>query len=347
MKHLIYTTIACLLTSMVGTASPTSTTPCAALAVRLTTPQVSNNQLYAVAFCNQGNEVASNSSIDIELGQQLGIAHATASLEARAGNVYRFHIGDVAPGACGSLFFELSNNSTAAKPCIRIYALHGNNCAGSNGLYGEVSHGNVSMGGDDDGNGGCTGNGGGNTINGHSAHQVLSLAGDVTGFVDPIFEDHVFLDVVPTWDSLLHIIGQLSNYDANDPSNNQVSTDLGTVNYDRLPRYAVDKECATDVIQDQRSSQVISVQRTGDRPATWQWTGQPLQQQSTLLIEGKTYRQLRLTLIDASGRQVAVVTGTSNQLSVDRYRTNLNSGIYYYLLEGDQEKIGTGLFAVQ
>ena len=203
------------------------------------------------------------------------------------------------------------------------------------------------MGGDDGDDGGCTGNGGGTTLNGHSAHQALSLIGDAPGFIDPIFEDHVFLDVVPTWDSLLHIIGQLSNYDANDPSNNQVSTDLGMVNYDRLPQYAVDKECVTDVIQDRRSSQVISVQRTGDAPATWQWTGQPLQQQSTLLIEGKTYRQLRLTLIDASGRQVAVVTGSSNQLSVDRYRTNLNSGIYYYLLEGDQEKIGTGLFAVQ
>lgn len=330
------------MTSMVGTASPTSTTSCAALAVRLTTPQVSNNQLYAVAYCNQGNDVATNSFIDIELGQQIGIVHATASLEAKAGNVYRFHIGDVTAGACGSLYFELSNNSTATKPCLRIYALHGNSCAGSDGYYNNVSQGNVDMGGDDDT---CTG--GTSIANGSNSHQALSLIGDVTGFIDPIFEDHVFLDIVPTWDSLLYLTGQMSNYIAGDPSNSQVSTDLGTVSYDRLPRYAVDKECVTDVVRHQRSSHVINVQQTEDTPTSWRWMGQPMQQQSTLLIEGSNYQQIRLTLIDASGRQVAVLTSNNNQLSVERHKTNLNSGVYYYLLEGDQEKIGTGVFAVQ
>lgn len=327
---------------MVGNASPSSTAPCAALAVRLTTPQVSNNHLYAVAYCNQGSQTASNSSIDIVLDPQFGIAQATAALEAKAGNVYRFHIGDIAPGTCGSLFFQI-DNSTTDEPCVRIYALHDNNCVGQNGIAGYVAQGNIDMGGD---NGTCTG--GGNTnINPRGAEQVVSLAGDVTGFLDPIFEDHVFLDIVPTWDSLLHIIGQMSNYNASDPNNREVSTDLGMVNYNRLPNYAMDKACANDVLIGTRSSYVISVQQTEGTTSSWRWTGQPIQQQSTLIVEGKNYHQLQLTLVDASGRQIAILTSNNNQLLVDRYQHTLSSGVYYYLLEGDQEKIGSGILAVQ
>lgn len=327
------------MTSVVGNAYPSSTVPCAALAVRLTTPQVSNNHLYAIAYCNQGSQMANNSSIDIELDPQFGIDHATVALEARAGNVYRFHIGNIAPGACGSLFFKI-DNPTMDEPCLRVYAFHDNSCAGQNGITGYISQGNINMGGN-------ISTGGGNTNTPHKdADQVVSLAGG-TRFIDPIFEDHVFLDVVPTWDSLLHIIGQMSNYNAGDPNNSEVSTDLRLVNYNRLPNYAMDKDCANDVVISTHSSHVVSVQQTEGTTSSWHWKGQPLQQQSTLIVEGKNYHQLQLTLIDASGRQIAILTSNDNQFLVDRYQQKLNSGVYYYLLEGDQEKIGSGIFAVQ
>ena len=278
-----------------------------------------------------------------------GIDNATATLEARAGNIYRFHIGDVLPGDCSSLFLELSS-SIATEPCLRIYALHGNNCSSQDGVDGYASQGNVNMSDGSNNNGGDGCNGGGSSgDNDHHDHmgQALSLAGDVVGFSDPIFEDHVFLDVVPTWDSLLHLIGQLTNYNANDPSNSQVSTDLGMVNYQRLPDYARDKDCATDVTNDTRSSRVINVRQTNNDDVSLRWTNQPMQLQSTLLIEGSNYQQLRLILIDASGRQAAILTGTGDQLTVDRQQSDLNRGIYYFLLEGDQEKIGSGVLAVQ
>lgn len=343
MKHAIYITILCLLGAATGISQSNASAPCAALAVRLTAPSSQGNQLYGIAYCNQGTDIATNSYIDIELGGNVTIRQATAPLVARQDNVYRFSIGDVAAGECGSIYVEIPRHLRTT-PCLSIYAIHGNSCDGQQASNGMVTR-------DDMGNGdGNTGTGTGTgTASGNGILGTYSMAFDVASDIDPIFEDHVFLDIVPTWDSLLVVLGGAMSYNADQPNGNQTgSLDFGEIDYGTLPVYAVDHDCSTDVTNDTRTGTIVNVPQTNRAAATtWYWAGQPLVQQSQLILEGQSYQRICLTLIDATGRQIAVLQSTTSTLTLDRSALNLSSGVYYYSLEGDNQRLGTGVLAVQ
>ncbi len=68
---------------------------------------------YEVAYCNRGTTVADDAYIIIDLDNKLDYAGASIPLTASSGNLYRFNLGDLAIGECGS--FEL--NTPAIENC--------------------------------------------------------------------------------------------------------------------------------------------------------------------------------------------------------------------------------------
>lgn len=348
MKHTIYTTILCFLAVVIGQAAPQSNGPCAALAVRLTTPSVQAHPLYGVAYCNQGDETATNSYIDIEINDPLTIQKATVPLVERSGNIYRFFIGDIGPGVCGSLFFEVPHSSQQL-PCLNIYAVHENNCADQQATTGSFSMNDGCT--DAGGIGGNTNDDSDNVITGNNATGVRTVVGGGSGFIDPIFEDHVFLDVVPTWDSLLNILGQSMGYDLVNFNGGASEPDqsISTVDYTSIPAYAMDEDCsgqANTSLPSRNFTNVNQIKAETEVPL-WRWTNQPMVQQSTLILTEQVRRETQLTLVDATGRQVALLTTNNNTLVVDRTVLRLDQGVYYYLLERDGKQLGSGVLMVQ
>lgn len=347
MRHITYTTILCLLVVVVSTAELFATSPCAAMAIRLKAPTTTNNHLYAVAYCNQGSEIATNSYIDIEVGPGFALGQATAPLYARRGGVYRFYIGDVDPGACGSLFFEVPHQQHLP-PCINTYVIHDNACAPINSELNTL-HTSTSDN-DSTGNGTSGGNSGtGTDINqANDAMEDLSVSSFTTVSVDPIFEDHVFLNFVPTWDSLISVLGMPPSYNASDATQSQLGASLGIVDYTTLPDYATAKHCSSSATDGAYSNNVYVSTQKEELPSTRiYWLSQPMHQQSTIVVEGPAYQQLRLILVDGAGRQVANIQGIGDRLLVDRQQYKLSAGLYYYLLEGDEKRLSTGLFVAQ
>ncbi|CAA6815963.1 MAG: Unknown protein [uncultured Aureispira sp.] len=72
----------------------------------------------------------------------------------------------------------------------------------------------------------------------------------------------------------------------------------------------------------------------------------PFTQNATLEVEGKDYNELQLTLYDVSGRTVLETQAYSNN-RIELSRGNLQPGIYFYQLLGDDALINTGKLIVQ
>jgi len=72
----------------------------------------------------------------------------------------------------------------------------------------------------------------------------------------------------------------------------------------------------------------------------------PFTQNATLEVEGKTYKELQLTIYDVSGRVVLEKQATSNN-KVEISRGNLEPGVYFYQLSGGVTLINTGKIVVQ
>lgn len=72
----------------------------------------------------------------------------------------------------------------------------------------------------------------------------------------------------------------------------------------------------------------------------------PMQQQAIIQVEGTTYNQLEVVLVDAMGREVQrqQVVGEDK---ITLYRQNLSTGIYFFRLIGDDKLIGTGKVMVK
>ncbi|MEM1320229.1 MAG: T9SS type A sorting domain-containing protein [Bacteroidota bacterium] len=70
----------------------------------------------------------------------------------------------------------------------------------------------------------------------------------------------------------------------------------------------------------------------------------PTNTQATFQLEGRDFRQLHLSLFDATGRQVRDEWHNSNTFSVDS--RGLSPGTYFYTIEGDGQLIGNGKLVV-
>lgn len=72
----------------------------------------------------------------------------------------------------------------------------------------------------------------------------------------------------------------------------------------------------------------------------------PFTQNATIEVEGKDYNELQLTVYDVSGRVVLEKQAYSNN-KIELSRGNLQSGVYFYQLSGDDALVNTGKIVVQ
>ncbi len=72
----------------------------------------------------------------------------------------------------------------------------------------------------------------------------------------------------------------------------------------------------------------------------------PFTHSTTIQVEGKEYENLKLTVFDVAGRLVAEERSAFAN-SIQLQNTNLQAGVYFYRLEGDDRLINTGKLMVQ
>lgn len=153
-----------------------------------------NNGLYSISYCNHGNAIANDAYIEIEIANGLNLLKSTIPVTFQLGNKYTFDLGDVMNSDCSEFFIEIPNSADQIH-CAKVHIYPNDPCQAMIDHY--ISHNN--------------GNNNGNTtitvaaIQGQRHISTNDLLGQTTS--NSIFEDHVFLDSRPYWDSLLHIVG--------------------------------------------------------------------------------------------------------------------------------------------
>jgi Leucine-rich repeat (LRR) protein len=72
----------------------------------------------------------------------------------------------------------------------------------------------------------------------------------------------------------------------------------------------------------------------------------PFHEKTTLVVKGKDYEQLELSVFDVTGRLVTT-TRSSEHNRIELSRNGMTQGVYFYQLKGDNELINTGKVVVQ
>lgn len=72
----------------------------------------------------------------------------------------------------------------------------------------------------------------------------------------------------------------------------------------------------------------------------------PFKERTTLVVKGKDYKQLELSVFDVTGRLVTTTTSKENN-RIELSRNGMAQGVYFYQLKGDEALINTGKIVVQ
>ncbi|MGH1337017.1 MAG: T9SS type A sorting domain-containing protein [Aureispira sp.] len=363
MKHIINITTLCLLWSAISYGQLTSTPvlesanqPCPSLAIQLKSPK-GNNTFYAISYCNIGNAIAENSYLEIYLDSELSIVQATHPLQYKSGNTYRFLIGDINPGACGSMYFQIPQALIKAH-CLDAFAATALPCSASS----MTSQTTRSCEGDDDDT---------NTTHDDGSFTLTQIELDLTptgvgvgSYSDPIFEDHVFLDFVPTWDSLIRMFNNLQSYTFN-PNDTTADTSIlivAPIDQD-LPVHSLASYCR----QQAATTSTALSHHTGMHTTTTNLNSNkgtnlstntlsieekqkivlspnPIQQEGRLEVQGYEVAQLQLEVFSIAGQQVGYFESNSTVLF---FQTNQwNRGVYFYRLYANGQVIKSDRFIV-
>ena len=98
---------------------------CPFMNVDIGTPFIRTNSTsyYTVNYCNGGNATAQNAYIDVTLDPFMSYSSSTLSGTALGNNVYRFYLGNVAPGYCNSfyVYFSLSGAYLGQTHCSEAH----------------------------------------------------------------------------------------------------------------------------------------------------------------------------------------------------------------------------------
>lgn len=369
MKHIINITTFYLLWTAISygqlslsSATEATTTGCPDLAIQLTTPK-GNNTFYAISYCNVGEAVAENSYLEIYLDNDLSIVQATEPLQYKSGDTYRFLIGDVAAGACGSMYFQIPQ-SLIKSHCLHAFAATALPCTPEP----LISHTTRTS--EDDGVTTTT------TTTTNNGSYTLTLAeldlvptGIGTGsYSDPIFEDHVFLDFVPTWDSLMRMLSDLQTYSFDPSDSFTVTSTLVVVPVEEdLPLHAMASYCRRQAATVNNSVSYV----TGGTNTTIQNAGNsngventldvsnlsikeersivlypnPVQQEARLHVEGYEQGQLQVEIFSLLGQQMAYLESSDSVVffQVGQW----NKGVYFYRLHLNGQFIKSDRFVVE
>jgi len=89
---------------------------CPLLYVDISAPfirQTNTGSYYTISYCNNGTADATNTYIEVDLDPNLTILSSSVSISSQVNNIYRFNIGNVDLGHCGSFNIQVIGNTNA------------------------------------------------------------------------------------------------------------------------------------------------------------------------------------------------------------------------------------------
>lgn len=343
MKQIIYITALCLLWSMFcygqhSTIANTAT-QCPNLAIQLKVPN-GNNTFYAISYCNVGNVLAENSYLEIHIDNSLTITQATQPLQYKSDNTYRFLIGNVEVGACGSMYFQIPQ-ALSQVHCLSAFIATALPCTTQNIALNIKQKDGDKVSGNND------------VKNTTAQAEIDWMLTEIRSPSDPIFEDHVFLDFVPTWDSLMRILDNSQTYSTAPKDSSGIdSLNLTVVPVkNNLPSHAVASFCtqqtATILSSDSKKITLGSSSNKKNGTLAKQQVllyPNPVQQKAVLEINGYDGSIIELYIFNSLGQKIGYWESTTNHLSIQTGQWD--RGVYFYHLYADGQVIHTNRFLV-
>jgi hypothetical protein len=330
----------------------------------------SGNGIIEVSYCNHGNTTAIGAYVEIEVGNDLLITQATIPASSVVNNKYTFHLGDVNSSDCAAFYIEVPNAMNEIY-CTNVHVFPDNPCQAMIDRYIVNSTGDDD-GGDDDGGDDITAV----TFSADMDYLTPFLVGG--GGTNSVYEDHVFLDNIPTWDSLLLVLtnsGVLPNIELPDGSNTVAINSLSDITTLASSELCSNKgsQGGTIVIRDYLSQTTNTAM--GDRTILGTKTDNnqvsldatttvrtnnleenkevvvrlypnPFSTTATITIDGANYQQATLEILDLAGKSIQSLQ-INEQQSITLHRENLSQGVYFYRLIGDDVTVHTGKFVVR
>lgn len=331
-----------------------------------------NSDIIEVSYCNHGNVTAIGVYVEIEVTDDLLINQATIPVSSIVGTKYTFQLGDVNSLDCAAFYIEIPNVEDKIH-CTNVQIFPDDPCQAMIDQYIINNTGSDDDGGDNDINTTAV------TVSADMHHSIPGPPVLGQGGTNSVYEDHVFLNNIPTWDSLLAVLtnsGVLPNL---------VTNTSGTTNsakgLDDITSLSSAKVCSdngtggggTVIIRD-IASQTTSI-ATDDRTifgttntnnnqtvlntVTTETVNEiqenkevvvrlypnPFSTTATITIDGANYEQTRIEVVDLAGKSIQSLQ-VNKQKSITLHRRDLNQGVYFYRLVGDDAIVHTGKFII-
>lgn len=341
----------------------------------------SNNHsgIVEVSYCNHGNRTAIGAYVEIEITNDLLIAQSTIPILSVIDKTYTFYLGDVSHSTCAAFYIEIPNVDNKIH-CTNVRIYPNDPCQEMIDRY-NANH----TGDNNDGNRFDEDDDRDHVIDPATATSSAELYQMVPGLPilgqggnTSVFEDHVFLNNIPTWDSLLVVLtnsGVLPNTVTADPSGstNPVNSvhDIATLVSAEL---CSGKKVGTVVLSDhlgQTTSSIAVSDRTlsgttvsnnqassnqeptktannkyDNKEVAVRLYPNPFSTRATITIDGGSYKQTTLEIIDLAGKTIQSLQFNEEE-TITLYRGNLSQGVYFYRLIGDNTSVHTGKFVVR
>lgn len=117
---------------------------CPAMTVEVLAPYLSScsNNNYWIQYCNEGTENAVGAYVDIEFDSYLVVLSSSVPYTLMSGNTYRFNVGDVALGQCGTfnvLAFLSCQSVNGQSHCVSATAYPPGDCLPPNAQWSGAS----------------------------------------------------------------------------------------------------------------------------------------------------------------------------------------------------------------
>jgi len=329
-----------------------------------------HNGILEVSYCNHGNVTAVGAYVEIEVTNDLVITQTTIPVSSVVGEKYTFHLGDVNSSDCAAFYIEIPNVEHKIH-CTNVQIFPDDPCQEMIDRYILNHTGNDDDTDSDDINTASV------TFSAQMHHDVLGTPLLGQGGVNSVFEDHVFLNNIPTWDSLLLVLTN-SEILPNIAIVNTSSTAVTTNTLNDITKLASAELCSSKdvaaVVYGNRLSQVTAIE-VGDRTvlgtrgdkqegASTVITAarnsggyenkavmvrlypNPFSTSATITIEGANYQQTTVEILDLAGKSIQFLEVNEQQhIMIDR--GNLRTGVYFYRLIGDNIAVHTGKFIVR
>ncbi|WMX14932.1 T9SS type A sorting domain-containing protein [Aureispira sp. CCB-E] len=338
-----------------------------------------NNGIVEVSYCNHGNTTAVGAYVEIEVTNELLITQATIPVYSVVGKKYTFHLGNVNSSECAAFYIEIPNSEKKIH-CTNVHIYPDNPCQGMINQFIINNAGNNS----DNGVGNGNNNDDTNDTNINTAVTTTAANMQYSAPGPPVlgqgsssvFEDHVFLDNIPTWDSLLSVLttsgvqpnlvisnngaGTASTInDLNDittlfsaelcSNNNQGGGPIILDIHSQTTSLAIGDKTVYGTTPNTTVSAVTTEVKDytkEDKEVVVHLFPNPFSTTATITIDGADYQQTTLEILDLAGKTIQSLQ-VNKQQSITLHRENLSQGVYLYRLIGDDIAIHTGKFVVR